>query len=303
MKQSIKTVASGFIVALVFPIISYAANSDTLTWAGCGITKYAFMAELAKAYEKKSGVKIKLQGGGATAGIRQATSGEVDIGASCRANLENMAEERNAYEVPVAWDAIVMIVHPTNPVDNLTNQQVRDIYTGKIKNWKQVGGKDQPIELFARRGKISGVGRTLRELMFANYDQDFPGANNIVASTTPLEEGIEKIPNAVGATGVASAHRRKVKILKLNGKEANIDNIVSGQYQMYRPLYLVSKGANADPRVKEFISFALSRQGQEIIRQTGTVPYSDAMGLVMKTIEQYDRATERGLYTTQAKSQ
>lgn len=291
-------------VCLFFiPIFSQAANNNTLTWAGCGITKYAFMEELSKAYEKKSGVKIKLQGGGATAGIRQATNGQVDIGASCRTNLESAAEERSAYQIPVAWDAIVMIAHPSNPVETLTTQQVRDIYLGKITNWKQVGGADKPIELFARRGKISGVGRTLRELLFANYNQEFPGAKNIVASTTPLEEAIEKNPNALGATGVASAHRRKVKVLRLNGKEANVENIASGQYMMYRPLYLVSKGSEADPRVKEFISFALSREGQGIIRKTGTLPYSDAMGLVMKTIEQYDRATERGLYTTQAKSQ
>jgi phosphate transport system substrate-binding protein len=303
MYPSIKFVTPLLFLSLLTPVICAAANPNTLTWAGCGITKHAFMDELAKAYEKDSGVKILMQGGGATAGIRQATSGEVNIGASCRTNIESAPEEREAYEVPVAWDAIVMIVHPSNPIDNLTRQQARDIYTGKITNWKHLGGKDQPIELFTRRGKISGVERTLRELMFANYDQDFPGSKYVVASTTPLEEGIEKNPNSIGATGVASAHRRKVKILKLNGKEANFENIVSGQYMMYRPLYLVSKGAHADPRVKDFIAFALSRQGQEIIRKTGTVPYSDAMGLVMKTIEQYDHATERGLYTTQAKSQ
>ncbi len=278
---------------------------NTLKWAGCGISKLAFMAELSKAYEKKTGVKIDLKGGGATAGIRQVTDGQVDIGASCRANLEGAVEERNAYQVPVAWDAIVFMVHPSNPVDTLTTQQARDIYTGKITNWSQVGGKNDPIELYIRRGKISGVGRTLRELLFSNYDQEFPAAKFVVASTTPLEEGVVSNPNGIGATGVSSAQKRakegKVKILKLNGKEASFDNIKSGQYLMYRPLYLVSNGTGADPRVKDFITFALSRDGQAIIRKTGTVPYSEAMGLVMKQVEQYDKATERGLFGTAAK--
>jgi phosphate transport system substrate-binding protein len=276
------------------------ANPNTITWAGCGISKHAFMDELSKAFEKKSGIKILLQGGGATAGIQKVSSGEVNVGASCRANIESMAQERDAYQVPVAWDAIAMITHPTNPVDSITTQQARDIYTGKITNWKELGGNDQPIELYVRRGKISGVGRTVRELLFSNYDQEFTGAKHVVPNTAPLEEGIEKNLNGLGATGVASAHRRKVKILKLNGKEPSFDNIRNGQYLMYRPLYLVSKGSASDPRVKEFISFAVSREGQTIIRKTGTVPYSDAMGLVMKQLEQYDKATSRGLYTTKA---
>ena len=65
---------------------------------------------------------------------------------------------------------------------------------------------------------------------------------------------------------------------------------------LYRPLYLVTKGRQADPRVKQFITFALSSEGREIIRKAGTVPYSDAIGLVMKQVEQYERAAQRGLY-------
>ncbi|MBI3563441.1 MAG: phosphate ABC transporter substrate-binding protein [Gammaproteobacteria bacterium] len=287
-----------------------ANNAKTLSWTGCGITKYAFMEELAKAYEKKTKIKIQFDKGksgldGSISGIQSVNSGEVQIGASCRANIESMAEERNVYQVPVAWDALVFIVHPSNPVDNITFQQAKDIYLGKIKNWNELGGKNQPIELYVRRGKLTGVGRVLRELLFANYDQEFTGAKHIMASSGPLEQGVEQEPNSIAASGVSSSQRRakegKVKILKLNGKEASYENIKSGQYVMYRPLYLVSGGVNADPQVKEFISFALSREGQQIIRQTGSVPYSEAIGLVMKQVEQYDRAMERGLYNTQTK--
>jgi phosphate transport system substrate-binding protein len=113
-----------------------------------------------------------------------------------------------------------------------------------------------------------------------------------------LEKGIESTPYSLGATGISSAHRRKVKILKLNDKEPNFENIRTGQYLMYRPLYLVSQGANADPLVKDFVTFAISREGQDVIRKTGTVPYTDSLGLVMKQIEEYDVANNKGLFST-----
>lgn len=304
-------------LALINPAFVVAATGDTaakpsktIKWAGCGITKLAFMDELSKAYERKSGIRIEYDKGdspldGAISGIQDVNNNKFELGASCRTNIETMSDERDVYQVPVAWDAIVFITHRNNPVDNITSRQAQDIYLGKISNWKELGGPNQPIALYARRGKLSGVGRTLRELLFANYNQDFPGAKYIVESTGPLEAGIVKTPFSVGATGISSAQRRakagEVKILKLNGMEPSYENIRSGKYVMYRPLYLVTKGGTADPHIKDFVTFALSREGQDVIRKTGTVPYSDAMALVMKTIEQYDSANEKGLYMTQTK--
>jgi phosphate transport system substrate-binding protein len=288
-----------FVLTIPFLAVSTsqaATSEDSLLWGGCGITKKAFMAELAKAYSKKTGVQVNLQGGGATKGIRDATKGSIDIGGACRPIMDGHPEERNAYQVPVAWDALAVIVHPKNPVESISLKQLQGIYTGKIRNWKELGGWDKPIELYVRRGKFSGVGRTLRELVFANYDQNFPGARHVVKSSGPLEKGIQKNVLGIGTTGISSAKRRKVKLLKLNGHEPSFANIKNGSYVLYRPLYLVTRGkATSDQKVKDFITFALSREGREIIRNAGTVPYSDAMGLVMKQIEQYDDATEKRL--------
>ncbi len=272
------------------------SRDNSILWAGCGITKKAFMAELAKAYTKKTGIKVNLKGGGATKGIRKAMAGSIDIGGACRAIIEGHPQERSAYQVPVAWDALAVIVHPSNPVSSISLQQLKDIYLGKITNWKQLGGWDKPLELYARRGKFSGVGRTLRELVFANFDQAFPGAKHVVKSSGPVEKGIQKNVLGIGTTGISSAKRRKVKLMKLNGKEPSYENIKSGAYVLYRPLYLVTRGkSSSDKKVKDFITFALSRQGREIIRKAGTVPYSDAMGLVMKQIEQAEDVTGRVL--------
>lgn len=270
-------------------------NNNEIIWAGCGITKKAFMAEMAKAYEKKTGIKIKLQGGGATKGIRNAAKGAIHIGGACRASIERHPEERGAYQVPVAWDALVVIVNKNNPVESITFDQLKGLYLGKINNWKELGGKDAPIDLYVRRGKVSGVGRTLRELVFANFEQNFRG-KYVMKSSGPLEKGVVNNLNGVGTTGISSAKRRDVKILKLEGHAPTFENIKSGNYMLYRPLYLVTQGSKSDKRVKDFITFTLSREGREIIRKAGTVPYADAIHLVMKQVEQYERAAMRGLY-------
>jgi len=285
---------SGFCLFL-FISSSYAAPKQ-INWAGCGITKKAFMAELAKAYEKKTGVKVNLSGGGATKGIRNAAKGTIDIGGACRVSMDRHPQERDAYQIPVAWDALAVIVNKNNPVNSISFEQLQGVYLGKITNWKQLGGHNAKIELYVRRGKFSGVGRTLRELVFANYNQEFPAATHVVKSSGPLEKGIVKNMSGFGTTGISSAKRRDVKILQLEGKAPSYENIKKGHYLLYRPLYLVTKGYSSSPEVKKFIKFALSRQGMAIIRKAGTVPYADAIGLVMKQVEQADRASKRGLY-------
>ncbi len=296
-------IRSAFPICLWFSFIAGApahaatdeAPSVTLTWVGCGISKKAYMEEAAALYEQKTGVKIAIDGGGATKGIRQVSSGETDIGGTCRFTLHNNPEEKNTTLVPVAWDALVVIVHPDNPVSDLTLDQVRAIYDGGIANWRDLGGRDAPIHLLARAGKVSGVGRTLRELVFADYDKEFPAAEQL-PSTGPLEKAVETDANAIGVTGISSARKRNVKILTLEGKDPSYDNIVSGDYLLYRPLYL---GYKRDGRhvaqVKDFIQFIHGAEGQAVLRANGTVPYLEGIHLVRKKMDQAKAARERGL--------
>jgi phosphate transport system substrate-binding protein len=287
-------VVAGSVFAVV-GVQAATAQPSMINWAGCGITKKAFMQELAIEYEKRTGTKVNLAGGGATKGIRKAAAGEIDIGGACRTSLTDHPEERGAHQIPVAWDALVVIVNKDNPVSNITFQQLQQVYRGEITSWKQLGGSDAPIDLYVRRGKLSGVGRTLRELVFHNFDQDFKAAY-VMKSSGPLEKGIVKNANGIGVTGISSAKRRDVKILQLDGHAPTYENIKTGNYVLYRPLYLVTRlGARNTPG-RDFIRFAVSREGQEIIHRQGTVPYAEAMALVMKQLDQYEEALEKGLY-------
>jgi len=305
--------AAGMSALLVFANVSLlmaATQPDNkkLSWAGCGISKAAFMFEMAAAYEKKTGVKIDLIGGGATKGIRQVSSKETTIGGTCRHVIEKDGsmmthpDERRVQLTPVAWDALVVITHKDNPVDTISSEQLRKLYKGQITNWKELGGKDAPVELYVRKGKVSGVGRTLRELLFYNYDEEFV-ASHVVDSTGPLERAMEKDPNGVGVTGVSSARKlvknKTAKILKLDGKESSYENIRTGQYVLYRPLYVVTNLQEKNPEVAKFVHFVSSEEGKAIMRSVGTVPYEDAVGLWLTYLDQQNKAMANRLHVAE----
>lgn len=277
---------TGLLVGCLLLIHSAAAmtNDDNIIrWAGCGITKKAFMAELAKGYEKKTGIKVLLAGGGATRGIRDTTALKIDMGGSCRMSLpETDRSELYASLHPVAWDALAIIVHKSNPVKNLSTRQIKALYTGKITNWQQLGGKNAPIKLYVRKGHISGVGYAIRQYIFKDGGMEFHTKFK-VRSSGPLEKAVEKDPLAMGITGISSARKRNVKVIGFDGKQPTMDNLIAGKYQLYRPLYLVSS-PKPSKKVKEFISFAMSREGRKIIRNNQTVPYRDAPNLMTKML-------------------
>lgn len=279
--------AAGFTLALT-TFISLSAQATTITWTGCGISKKAFMSELAAAYEAETGNQIELSGGGATKGIRQVANNESDMGGTCRHKIPNADEEIEAKLIPVAWDALAVIVHPTNPITDISSEELRQIYVGNVTNWSEIGGPDQPINLMIRKGKISGVGRTIRELLFDNPELEFSEQAQVYKSTGPLEETLETTTWGLAITGISSAKRRDVKILALDGSEPSYDNIKSGDYLLYRPLYIAAnpKGSNY-PAVQEFVNYAHSTQGRKIIRKAGSVPYLDAIHLVRNQRKQW----------------
>ena len=259
------------------------AEKNVLHWGGCGITKKAFMAELARAYEQKTGVKILLEGGGATRGIRDTATLKIDIGGSCRMSLpDHNRTELYASLHPVAWDALAIIVHKSNPINNLTTTQIKSIYSGKITNWRQLGGRDMPIKLYARQGNISGVGYAIRQYIFKDGGAQFK-TRYLVRSSGPLEKAIEQQPSAIGITGISSARKRNVKIINFDGKIPSYKNVKSGTYKLYRPLYLVTS-PKPSKAVKKFISYAMSDEGRKIIRANKTVPYQDAPSLMAKML-------------------
>lgn len=285
-----------FISKLLFlTLLPITTQALELSWVGCGITRNAFMADLAAAYKDETGVDITIAGGGATKGIREITANQADIGGACRFKLDSSRVEASANMIPVAWDALVVVVHNSNPIESISLVQLRELYRGKITNWSQLGGADQPLELLIRKGKISGVGYTLRQHLFEDPKASFISKHEF-PSSGPLEKTVEKNPNAIAVTGIASAHKRDFKILKLEGKEPSFEKIRTGNYLLYRPLYLVHNRHSPNSRESNrFIQFALGPKGREIIRQNDVVPYFDGMLLLQKRMEHWKQFVREAL--------
>jgi phosphate transport system substrate-binding protein len=281
--NSVAALALAALVMMPMPVVVEAQDNDTITWAGCGITRVSFMQELADGYTARTGMNFNIEGGGATRGIRDTAKLNIDIGGSCRITLPDTdSSEMHVTLHPVAWDALAIILHPDNPVDSLDMQQVRDIYDGRITNWKEVGGLDAPLNLMVREGKISGVGFAIRQYIFEDGDREFI-TDFVYPSSGPLEQAVEKDVNAIGITGVSSARKRNVKIIGFDGMDASFANVRDGNYGLYRPLFLVS-GPRPSPKVREFIAYATSEEGKQILRDNEVVPYHDALHLVSKML-------------------
>lgn len=266
----------------------------TLNWVGCGISKKAYVTDLAEAFEKKTNIRINIQGGGATKGIREVVKGAADLGGSCRYQLPEDPREAGVGLEPVAWDALVVITSKANPVENLSMEQIKAIYTGKTRNWQELGGPKAPIEVYTRKSKHSGVGRTLRKLIFADFDHNIVSTRSF-PSSGPLEKAIIENPSAIGITGISSARLRDVKILKLENVYPSYDAVKGGQYQLYRPLYITYNPQSEKlDQVKQFISFCHSQEGRDVMRKNGTLPYREGVHLVMRQIEQDLSAFRKG---------
>jgi phosphate transport system substrate-binding protein len=281
------------ILALLLLNGTVLAEEVVLKWTGCGITKKAFMAEAAKAYETKTGVKIALSGGGATKGIRFANAGAADLGGCCRPALPATfaAKEGETHVTVVGWDAIVPIINPQNPVTDISTDQLKAVYTGQITNWSELGGPDQPLVLVVRKGgEYSGVGYMARKILFGGEALPAPAGAMQVKSSGPLEKKVEAHPWAFGITGISSAKKRNVKIMSIDGAEATAAKIARGDYPTFRPLYLATKGVPSGETGK-FISWLLSEEGQDVVEKSGTV--SLRMGVGLKEKFQYWDDTSR----------
>ena len=261
-----------------------AGSRVTITWTGCDISKKAYMLKAAGEYTKLTGVEIVVTGGGATRGIRATASGSSDIGGTCRHCLpKNVTAERDAVMTLVAWDALVFCTHPDNPVNSITEDEACRILTDKMTNWKDIAGGDDANIVPAFReqtkdGKLSGVGYMTRLLLFDNIDQEYTRKAIFHRSSGPIEKFVEATPYSFAVTGVSSANKRRVKVLQLNGVTPGVKEIASGDYPLYRPLYLVTKGTPSGA-AGEFIDWILGPEGQAVLKEAGTVNLKDGAKL------------------------
>ncbi len=206
---------------------------------------------------------INVQGGGSSAGIYAARQGAADLGASSR---ELVAAEKDLIEIPIAYDGIAVIVHPTNPLTTLSLEQLRQIFESRLKNWKDLGLPPHPIHLITRE-EGSGTREAFEHLVMGKAE--ITPAALVQDSNGAVRELVAGDPYALGYISAGLVDGR-VKAVAIDGISPTPENIKNRTYELVRRFLLVSRTPPAG-LCKAFVEFILSPQGQKILETEGLV--------------------------------
>lgn len=265
-----------FLIALAaaFPAL---ASAGTVTVKGSD-TMVILAQRWAEEYMKKTtGKKIQVTGGGSGTGIAALVNGTTDI---ANASREIKSSERakvqqrfrtQPVETAVAKDGVAVYVHESNPVSQLTKDQLKAIYLGDVTNWKEIGGPDARIVIYSRENS-SGTYVFFKEHVLD--DLDFHPTAQTLPGTAAVVNAVSKERWGIGYGGSAyAAGVKEVRIAGADGKGQlpTAENVKSGKYPLSRPLFMYTRAVPAG-EIKEFIDFCLSPEGQAIVTQVGYFP-------------------------------
>lgn len=247
------------------------ALTGTLELTGSS-TVAPLVAEIGKRFETAHpAVRINVQTGGSSRGIADAGNGLADIGMSSRDLKASEATGKTTWTLAV--DGVAFIVHADNPVDSLSRRQLLDIFTGRLNDWRQVGGTPGEIVVINR-----AAGRSELELVSKFFGVS---AADLTADLIAGEnqQGLKMVANdvraitylSVGASEYEVSQGTPIKLLPLDGIAATVDNVAAGRFPLARPLILITP-PETTPLTQSFIDFAMSPEVHDLVRQLSYVP-------------------------------
>ncbi|WP_017463926.1 substrate-binding domain-containing protein [Dyella ginsengisoli] len=251
------------------------AGGPALIWRGDVTVAHGVVDDMAKAWQRAGRGSVTVQPFNTASGLDAVRLGSADIAGAARGASMDPNEAGLTF-TPVAWDALVMVTHPSNPVSSLTLKQLHDIYYGKITNWSQVGGRNEPIDVNAVASPADGVEYSLRTLLFGRGNQPVAAPRQYL-NTTSLQQGIALDTKGLGATTLSNVvGNPKLKMLRIDGVAPTRANVANGSYPLYTPLYLITRSSGPKAaQAQAFVDFANSPTGAEVIRRHDLVPYQD----------------------------
>lgn len=216
---------------------------------------------------KYPGVMVTAEFTGSSAGVESVTAGSVNIGNSSRA-LKDSEKEAGAVENIVAIDGIAVVVDPANAIAGLTKQQLTDIYTGKVKNWSEVGGEDSVIIVVGREAG-SGTRGAFEELLEI---EDACVYANELDSTGAVMAKVASTPGAIGYVSLDVIDDSVIAVA-LDGVAPTVDNIKAGDYFLSRPFVMATMGELSEQNevVQAFFEYLKSEEGKEVIEAVGLI--------------------------------
>ena len=267
-------VVIGLLVAMALLPVSLASATTAVTIAGS--TSVANVMEvLGEVYEQKTGIAVEVQGIGSSAGIVAAQNGTTMLGMSSR-DIVNSELTADVQTTVIAHDGIAIVINKSNPVENLTVQEIKKIYRQEITNWKDVGGEDKPIIVVARESssgtrdefeKILGLKRTVNNIAVSDISQRVQVANGNGMVKTLVANNIYALTYiSLGSVDGGLL----VKAVKVDGVAATDENIFSGDYKLARPFIILYKSDVAQAAL-DFVNYLMSDGGQNIIAEQGYI--------------------------------
>jgi len=261
------------IVAIALMLCATTAAAGNLVIKGS--TTVLPISQLAvEAYMKANpDVNISLSGGGSSNGIKAIIDGSTDIANASRFIKDKevaLAHEKGVYPVPfaVAYDSIIPVVHPSNNLSEITLAQLKDIYMGKVKNFKEIGGPDLKI-VICSRDTSSGTYETW-EGKVMNKERVTPAAQ-VMASNGAIVQAVSSNKYAIGYIGIGYLNAN-VKPLKVDGVEGTKESTLNGTFPISRPLFMFTNGWPTGDTLN-FVNYMLHpEKGQKMVAESGYVP-------------------------------
>lgn len=276
---SLKKVKMGLLMLSILAVLSACTNNndnDTQVSDGSGATvsisgstSVGPLAEkLAAKYTEEDNTNIEINQIGSSAGITNAISGVSEIGMSSR-DLKEEEKASGLNEVVIAYDGIVVVTHPSNKVKDLTMEQIKQIFTGEVTNWNELGGNDMEIVVVSREDG-SGSRDAFQEIV--DYSSGELVRSAIIASGNGnIKTTVANNKHAVGFISFEYIDE-SISTIDVNGVEANAENVLQGKYSLSRPFLFVYKEGQLTDAGQRFIDFILSEDGQLIAAEAGAIP-------------------------------
>lgn len=237
---------------------SAAIDKKTITAAGSTALQPLAQTAAKEFMAKNNGVQVNVSGGGSFTGLNNVASGSVEIGNSdVFADAAPELKDKGLVDHQVAVAPFLIIVNKDVTVDDLSQAQLTDIFTGKITNWKDVGGKDEKITIIGRAAS-SGSRATISKVVMGG--KDFTSAATAQDSTGNLITGVAQTPGSIGYIDAAYL-KDTVKALKYNGVAYSTDAVTSGKYPIYAYEHMYTKG-EATGTVKAYLDYIMSADFQ-----------------------------------------
>lgn len=281
-RKSLKLICTALLVSSVGFSFAGCGNSSSEENGGLGNSKDKetisisgstsvgpLMGKLAEHYESKnSNISIEINEVGSSAGIKDAINAVSDIGMSSR---ELKSEEANIVKATtIAYDGIAIITNKNNPIKNITINEIKDIYTGKIKNWNEIeGGVDSPIVVVSRE-EGSGTRDAFQEIVGYKSEELISSAM-ITNATGAVKQTVVGNKNAIGFVSFEYLDD-EINIVSVENSEPKAELVKSGQYKISRPFIVVNKEGSLSEEGQRFIDFILSEEGQAMVKDNKSIP-------------------------------